>query len=97
MAKKYDVVAVTGEYQDREGQTKKRYQNCGACFEKDGRLSIKLEAIPVSPEWNGWLNLFEPRSSGGRTSTQGSHAPAGSSAGSGAQSSSTEFDDDIPF
>lgn len=60
--KRYDVVAVTGKYTDRNGQEKSRYMNCGAVFENDrGQLSIKLEGLPVGTEWNGWLSLFEPR------------------------------------
>ena len=61
MAKKYDVVAVVGSYKDSDGNDKNRYQNCGAVFEKDGKFSLKLEAVPCGPEWNGWFNLFEPK------------------------------------
>lgn len=62
MAKKaYEVVAVTGSYSDRDGNTRKRYQRCGVVFENDRGLSLKLEAIPVGGEWNGWLMLMEPR------------------------------------
>lgn len=56
----YRVMASTGEYTDRDGQTKKRWQQCGAVFEKDGRLSLKLESLPVGPDWSGWFSLFEP-------------------------------------
>lgn len=59
MAKRWDVVATVGTYTDRDGNEKRRYQNCGAVFEKDGKLSLKLEAIPVG-DWNGWFNLYEP-------------------------------------
>jgi hypothetical protein len=62
MRKRYDVVAVTGKYQSADGTEKSRYVTCGACFAgDDGRLSIKLESVPVCPEWTGWLNLYEPR------------------------------------
>lgn len=60
--KRYDVVAVTGKYTDRQGQEKSRYLNVGAVFENDrGQLSIKLEALPVGGEWSGWLQLYEPK------------------------------------
>lgn len=60
MAQKvYDVVAVTGEYTDRNGTQKKRHLNCGVVFQTDKGLSLKLEAIPV--ESNGWFMFFEPR------------------------------------
>lgn len=60
MPKKWDVVAITGKYTDRDGNEKRRYQNCGAVFETDKGLSLKLEAIPVG-DWNGWFSLYEPR------------------------------------
>jgi hypothetical protein len=59
--KRYDVVAVTGTYMDRNGIEKKRYMNCGAIFETEKGLSLKLEAYPVGGE--GWFLLFEPRES----------------------------------
>lgn len=55
----HDVVATIGTYKDRDGNEKKRYQNCGSVFTDDeGRQSIKLDAIPVSPDWSGWLSLY---------------------------------------
>lgn len=64
MSKKiYDAAASTGEYKDRQtGETKKRWQNVGAVFEgDDGRLSLKLETIPVGPGWSGWISFFPPK------------------------------------
>jgi hypothetical protein len=61
MGKKFDLVAVTGTY-EVNGETKKRYANCGAVFEKeDGSLSVKIESLPVGTEWNGWLSMYEPQ------------------------------------
>ena len=54
----HNVVATIGEYTDREGNTKKRYMKCGAAFTgDDGRMSIKLDAVPCG-EWSGWFNLY---------------------------------------
>ena len=54
----HDVVATIGEYQ-HQGETKKRYQKCGAAFTNDdGQISLKLDAVPVNPDWSGWLNLY---------------------------------------
>lgn len=63
MAKKlYDAVATIGEYKDRNGETKKRYINVGSVFENDkGSLSLKLDSVPVSPEWSGWISFYEPK------------------------------------
>jgi len=55
----YDAVVVTGEYQDRQGNTKKRYLTVGAVLEGDKGLSLKLEALPVN--FSGWINFYEPR------------------------------------
>lgn len=60
MAKVYDLVAVTGKYM-KDGVEKSKYMNCGVVIEKDGKLSAKIEGLPVGGEWNGWLSLFEPR------------------------------------
>jgi len=59
----FDAVASVGEYTDRNGQQKKRYVNIGAVFESDdGKyMSLKLESIPVGPNWSGWISFFEPK------------------------------------
>ena len=60
--KTHDIVATVGEYTDRNGQPKKRYSKIGAAFTDDqGRISLKLDTVPVSPDWSGWLSLYEPR------------------------------------
>lgn len=63
MPKTHDLVAIVGSYTDKNGEEKKRYKNCGALIQKDGKMYIKMDAIPVPEEgaWNGWLSCFEPR------------------------------------
>jgi hypothetical protein len=63
MAKKaYDAVATVGEYTDREGNKKKRYMNVGTVFQNDeGQLSMKLDAIPISKDWSGFINFYPPK------------------------------------
>ena len=62
MRKTHDIIAKTGTYKTQQGEQKNRYTKCGAAFTDDsGQISIKLESVPVSPDWNGWLNLWEPR------------------------------------
>ena len=59
---KYEAVATIGEYKDRNGETKKRYVNIGKVFENDkGQLSLKLDTIPVDPNWSGWVSFYEPK------------------------------------
>lgn len=58
MTKTHDLIATVGKYM-KDGEEKKRYVNVGAGFCDDqGRLSIKLETVPVGPEWSGWLSLY---------------------------------------
>ena len=58
----HEVLATVGEYTDGQGEKKKRYLKVGAAFTDDqGRISIKLEAVPVTPEWSGWLSLYPPK------------------------------------
>lgn len=47
MAKKYDVVAVTGKYQAQDGSEKNRYLNIGAVISTKNGFMLKLEAVPV--------------------------------------------------
>ena len=62
MKKKYDAVATVGKYTAKDGTEKKRYLTVGAIFEsEDGRLSLKLDGMPVSPEWSGWISFYEPK------------------------------------
>jgi hypothetical protein len=61
MRKKYDAVATIGEYTTKTGEKKKRYLTVGAVFEDEaGRLSFKLDGLPVGPEWSGWISFYEP-------------------------------------
>ena len=59
MGIKYEVIAKTGEYQDKEGNTKARYIQMGVVIEGPRGLSLKLESIPVN--WDGWAYLNTPK------------------------------------
>lgn len=62
MRKRYDAVATVGKYRDAHGNEKKRYMTVGAVFEDDdGRLSLKLDGVPCSPDWSGWVSFYEPQ------------------------------------
>jgi hypothetical protein len=93
MAKKYDVVASLGKYTDAQGNEKTRYLNCGLVVETENGLSMKLNAIPVGNEWNGWFNLFEPNKQESKPAADPPKAATGSGAGK-----PDDFDDfGIPF
>lgn len=70
------IVATVGTYKDRQtGEEKKRYITVGTEFTDDqGRRSLKIDAMPVSPEWSGWLSLYpldDDRQQGTRQKFQG--------------------------
>lgn len=59
-SKKYDIVAVTGHYTDRQtGEEKARFANIGAVIETDKGFRLKLETVPI--DWDGWAALKEPQ------------------------------------
>lgn len=84
MSKKFDVVAITGKYQDRDGNEKSRYVTIGAVIETSKGLSLKLEAVPVG--WDGWAGLYEPKAKDGAK-------PTGRSGGGHRD----DPDSDVPF
>ena len=47
----HKIVATVGKYKDRQtGEEKKRYLLCGVAFtDEQGRISLKIDAMPVSP------------------------------------------------
>ena len=56
----HKIVATVGKYKDRQtGEERKRYLQCGVAFtDEQGRISLKIDAMPVSPEWSGFLSLY---------------------------------------
>lgn len=87
MTKTHDIVATIGSYK-KDGEEKKRYHNCGSMFtEPDGRMSIKLDAVPVGPEWSGWLSCYPTDKAEGK---RPSPSPS-------TRSQQSEDGDDIPF
>lgn len=86
----HDVVATVGKYKDQSGEEKKRYVNVGSAFtDEQGRISIKLDTVPVSPEWSGFLALYPVKD-------RLSESPARRNAQPPRPSTPPE-DDDIPF
>lgn len=94
MSKKYDVVAITGKYQDRDGNEKNRYTNIGVILETKNGLSLKLEAVPVG--WDGWAGLYEPKERDGGTEQRQS-APRQQQRAPAPQSDGWDDGGEIPF
>jgi len=54
-------------YLRKEGEEKARYPRIGAAFKDDsGRISIKIDTLPIGNDWQGWINIF-PREKGAQT------------------------------
>jgi hypothetical protein len=74
--KRYDAVATVGSYTNAAGESKKRFLNIGTLLEySDGRLSLKLEALPVVPEWSGWVSFYESKPQGERSTPPAQQSP----------------------
>lgn len=79
-----DAVVKTGEY-EKNGETKGRYQNVGALFQReDGSYTMCLESIPLVPG-PLWVNFFDIKSKG---------ASADNTPNNAGQS---DIDDEIPW
>lgn len=66
MAKKYDVVAVTGIYTNQQGEEKKRYQNVGVILDSGNGPFLLLEqwfnpAGVQGKDGKIVLSLYEPK------------------------------------
>jgi len=95
---KYELTATVGTYK-KNGEDKKKYQRCGTVFENDqGQLSVKLDCIPVTPEWSGWFSCFEPKEQGrDRTPADGYRQGSTHSSTQQRDNGGGEPDDDVPF
>ncbi len=65
MKPKYHAVATLGSYKDKDTRkTIKRWLTVGTVFESpNGNLFMRLDALPASPDWSGFLS-FRPVGAG---------------------------------
>lgn len=93
----YDAVATIGKYTDKQGNEKKRYLTVGKVFESEGGgLSLKLESVPVTPEWSGWISFFVPKDME-RSPAQEQHSAAKANGFQPQAKNIFDDDQDIPF
>ncbi len=53
-------MAIVGEQPNGQGGTKPIYRNMGSMFKNDqGKISLKIDSIPVGDGWNGWVQVFD--------------------------------------
>lgn len=63
----YDVLYKRGSTDEGRGI----WLKCGVMLEKpDGKKSVKVDALPVGPGWDGWLVISERRRGGGQEGTE---------------------------
>lgn len=94
----HDIVATIGEYTTSNGEKRKRYLTCGKAFTDDqGRVSLKLEAIPCAPEWSGWLSLYPADKDRQRPAPENRGQSRNAGLSPDEQRKADAADDDIPF
>jgi hypothetical protein len=54
----HDLLWKREEKSEEKKDSKTRWENVGVLIEKDGKLSVKLNVIPVG-DWDGWLTVKE--------------------------------------
>jgi hypothetical protein len=102
------LVVKTSEYIDNvTGRNKARWLQVGIMFKHDdGNFSIKLEALPIAKDFDGWISLFpiddqkpqEPQQPAPQRQAAAPRQPAQQAyAGSQAYQAPQTEDDNIPF
>lgn len=58
--RRYELIATTGEWTDGNGQKHKKTAVIGTVFESpNGKLSARIELIPILPSWSGFVAFRE--------------------------------------
>jgi hypothetical protein len=91
VSKVYDIVYP--QSYTSNGEEKTKWINCGAVFDSNGKMSAKLDSIPVG--FDGWFKFFEPkpRQDSPPAPAQNTSPPAAPSA----PAVQDDLDDSIPF
>ena len=106
--KTHDIVAKVGEYTDRQGNTKARYENVGALMQGDNgpfimmKRTFNLAGLPQDGRDNALLSCFEPRddqqgNNNGTRQQSARQASYDAQRPSGAPAGGADFTDEIPF
>jgi len=57
-----EISCIVGEYRNKEGETKKRYQRIGSVIETKNGPMLKLDVIPLREGgWDGWAYMNDPK------------------------------------
>jgi len=59
---KKEITAIVGQYTNKEGQQKNRYQRIGSIIDTRNGEMLKLDVIPLKENgWDGWAYLNDPK------------------------------------
>ena len=57
-----EITIIAGQYKNKDGQTKNRYQRIGSIIETKNGDMLKLDQLPlIDGGWNGWAYINDPR------------------------------------
>lgn len=57
-----EITAVIGQYTNKEGKTKNRYQRIGSIIDTKNGWMLKLDNIPLKEGgWDGWAYINDPQ------------------------------------
>lgn len=104
MAKKYDLVVKTGEYTDRDGQTKSRFKNVGVIMDGQNGPYILLDRTFNPAGVSGQdgresiiISMYEPRTEGGQQASDAQQRHSQQKANGYQNSNDGLGGDNIPF
>jgi len=57
-----EITIIAGQYTNKDGQKKNRYQRIGSVIETKNGDMLKLDQLPlIDGGWNGWAYINDPR------------------------------------
>ena len=57
-----EITIISGQYKNKDGAQKNRYQRIGSIIETKNGDMLKLDQMPlIDGGWNGWAYINEPR------------------------------------
>jgi len=57
-----EITIIAGQYKNKEGTQKNRYQRIGSIIETKNGEMLKLDQMPlIDGGWNGWAYINDPR------------------------------------
>ena len=56
-----EITIISGQYKNKDGVQKNRYQKIGSIIETKNGPMLKLDSMPlIDGGWNGWAYINEP-------------------------------------